>query len=231
MPALRRAPGARSLSAVFARHLMRVKAMVVTLAAGLAAGCGVSQTKSLAVRPPVQTAEVRTYGWGRWAGLGQEISVTLKPGVLPSSVVDLSLFAPFVPGMTQEQALAVAGPPARTWKDEYGQEWAEYGRAKAKVQIGCECSSSGTSVTTKCLWRLYALREAVRAETGVDPQLVGFVAAARAIPEKVEYRMLDINTADNSEFVTWPIETKGHSLRILWHDRNRSTIGGSCKVA
>jgi hypothetical protein len=207
----------------------RTIAVLVTSASLL--GCGVKQEKVLDVRPPVQEARINTYGWSRMLGLGQEIWVTLQPTVLPAQVADLTVFGPFKPGMTQEEAVALAGRPTRTWNDAYGQTWYEYERPAARVQVGCECSSSGGSVSANCLWRLYALRSGVRPEAGLDPQLASFVAAARAVPETVDYRLLQLNTADNSEFVTWPIESKRSSLRILWHDRNKSRTGGRCKGA
>jgi hypothetical protein len=194
-------------------------------------GCGVHHEKALPVGPPFKDARVDTYGWSRMLGLGQEIWVTLLPTVLPAQVVDLTIFGPFKPGMAQEEAIALAGRPTRTWNDAYSQTWFEYQRPTSKVQIGCECSSSGSSVTTNCLWRLYAVRGGGHTEAGLDPQLAGLVAAAREVPETVDYRWLQLNTADNGEFVTWPIESTRGSLRILWRDRHKSRAGGLCKGA
>jgi hypothetical protein len=210
---------------------MRWTRAVAVTACASAACTGVHQEKQLPVSPPIQEARVRTFGWSRALGLGQEIWVTLDPGVSPSRVVDLSGFAPLRPGTTGEDAIRLIGQPARTWQDDYGQPWYEYDRVAGKLQVGCECQSSGSSVTTNCLWRLYLERPRTRPEHGLTPQLLAFVSAARSVPEKVDSRVLQLNTADNGEFVSWTVESERSPAHILWHDRKKSVRGGLCKGA
>jgi len=198
--------------------------------AACSGGCGVLLEKDLPVHPPVTEARVSTFGWSRLLGLGQEIWVTLDPGVSPGEVVDLSVFAPFTPGTTHADAVALAGEPVRRSADGDGQIWFEYDHLAGTVEIGCQCVGSGSAAGSSCVWRLFARLNA-SPEAGLDPQLLGFVTAARAIPEIVGYRTLQVNTANNGEFVSWTVDAVREPVRILWQDRNDTPRGEPCKGA
>jgi hypothetical protein len=192
----------------------------------LSLGCGVQIESEPAVEPPLHDARISTYGWSRLMGLGQEVWVTLMPRVQPGQVVDLRPFGPFRPGVTDAEAFRLAGPPARVFRDRYGEPWFEYPTPGGIAQIG-ECSGDGEPPTT-CLWRLYATYSSEAASRALHPQLVRLAALARGVPEPVKYRTLQINTADNSQFVTFPLDT---SPRVLWHDRLKSILRPGCQKA
>ena len=186
---------------------MKSRADIVAVALGLLSGraCGVSDQKTLRVQPPVAEARV---------GLGRKIRVTLEPGAQLPAVADPSVFAPFQAGMTHEEAVAVTGQPTGTWTDGYGQLWYRYDRPRGTIKIGCECFSSGNSVSSNCTWQLYAIRRDTAPDAGLVPQLVSFVESAKAVPEQVDYRTLVVTTADYSESISWPLQSQDSVLTI-----------------
>jgi hypothetical protein len=190
-------------------------------------GCGdVSIETPLSVQSPVKEAHVSTFGWSRDA-LGQEIRVTLEPGVSPRSVVDLSIFGSLQPGMTLDEAAAVEGRPSRVWDDRYGQTWHAYERAHGVVEVGCQCDSSGTSVTARCTWALQALSRNGWREDGLAPQLRAFLGVARGIPERTLYRAIEVGTSDHTEHVSWYIESSTGSPRLYWYRTLPKSVAGA----
>jgi hypothetical protein len=142
---------------------------------------------------------VKTYGWTSLS-LGQDIEVTLHQDAFLGDVLDMSMFGPFRPGFTHEDARRARGSPTRTRKDHWGEEWYVYDLPRSHVEIGCYYYTSGRTPSA-CTWTLHSIPKVEPSSFLLDPQLGTYLQRATEAEPDVTTRSFEIATADGVQSV------------------------------